>query len=137
MIKRGVIINMQPSFSTFLDIENTLRGNSRLTERIVMDSGANSQLRFMQTLDQIPRIQSMAKNAMNRLIEDLDKEIQTRNVQTIIKNAEAHVYSDFTSKFPFPKQLLVDHLNKAGLPHLVQNTISGKYNENISSIITQ
>jgi hypothetical protein len=65
--------------------------------------------------------------AMKKLIEDLEQKPNSTTRNTIIKNANNLLYSDYSSSLTFPKMLLVNDLNKAGFDDLSKKTQNGEY----------
>lgn len=68
-----------------------------------------------------------------RLVEDLKKFLETTKdhdnvvINDIIKRASNHEYDDFHSPHPFPKSLLIDHLQKAKLEGFVKRVLNDDY----------
>jgi len=76
----------------------------------------------------LKQLQEAAHDATTTvLIRDLECEMPTDAIGTIMKNAKTFMYDDFKSSLATPKQTLYEHLTNAKLPRLAAKCLRGEY----------
>ena len=84
---------------------------------------------FANNLGNSPQAQESSKQAIAKLVADLEKEPYSAQRDEIIKKAKQSYYSDFGSPVPMPTMQLVSDLNGAGLKNLAKQAMDGTYDE--------